>query len=92
MTTASVIKELIEPSTSSTDKVELIEDSKDSILPSEFRFINLSILLDVFSLLTSPNCLIRRNTLKLHETEDKTKGLARFMKIKCRDCEFKHNF
>ena len=85
------MKELIEPSTISTDKVELIEVSKDSILPSEFRFSNLSILFDVFSLLTSPNCSIR-NTLKLHENEDKTKGLARFMKIKCRDCEFKHNF
>ena len=58
------MKELIEPSTISTDKVELIEVS---------------------------NCSIR-NTLKLHENEDKTKGLARFMKIKCRDCEFKHNF
>ena len=44
------VNNLIKPSTISTDKVELIELPKVSILPTGFRFIDLSILSDVFSL------------------------------------------
>ena len=88
MTNAS---NLLEPKTISTDKIELIEHPKDSILPTGFRFIDLSILLDVFSLLACPNCSTT-NTLKLQDIGDKRAGLARFMQIKCRDCEFKHIF
>ena len=32
------------------------------------------------------------NILKLQDIEDKKKWLARFMQIKCRDCDFKHSF
>ena len=35
---------------STIDKTELIELPKDSVLPTGFRFINLSILSDLFSL------------------------------------------
>ena len=45
----------------------------------------------MFSLLACPNCSTT-NTLKLQDIEDKKKGLARFMQIKCRDCEFKYSF
>ena len=82
---------LLEPLIISTDKIELIELPKDSILPTGFRFIDLSILSDAFSLLACPNCSTT-NTLKLQNIKDNKKGLARFMQIKCRDCEFKHSF
>ena len=82
---------LLESSTISTDKVELIELPKDSILPTGFRFIDLFILSDIFSWLACPN-YSTTNTLKLQDIEDKQKGLARFMQIKCRDCKFKHSF
>ena len=48
-------------------------------------------LSDVFSLLACPNCLTT-NTCKLLDIEDKKKGLARFMQIKCRDYKFKQSF
>ena len=51
------VNNLIEPSTISTDKVESIELLRDSVLPKGFRFIDSSILSDVFSLLACPNCL-----------------------------------
>ena len=54
------VNNLLEHSTISTDKVELIELPKDSILPTRFRFIDLSILSDVFSLLA---CLARQQIL-----------------------------
>ena len=82
---------LLESSTILTDKVELIELPKDSILPTGFRFIDLFILPDVFSWLACPN-YSTTNTLKLQDIEDKKKGLAKFMQIKCRDCKFKHSF
>ena len=85
------VNNLLQPSTISTDKVELIELPKDSVLPTGLRSIDLSILPDVLSLLTCPNCL-KTNTLKLQDIEDKNKGLARFMQIKCGDCDFKHSF
>ena len=85
------VNNLLQPSTISTDKVELIELPKDSVLPTGLRSIDLFILLDVLSLLTCPNCL-KTNTLKLQDIEDKNKGLARFMQIKCGDCDFKHSF
>ena len=44
---------LIETSTISTDKVELIELPKNSVLPTGFRFIDLSFLSDVLFLLVS---------------------------------------
>ena len=44
---------LIETSTISTDKVELIELPKNSVLPIGFRFIDLSFLSDVLFLLVS---------------------------------------
>ena len=61
---------LIEPSTISTDKVELIELLKDSVLPIGFRFIDLFILSDVFSLLACLN-FSTTNTCKLLDIEDK---------------------
>ena len=66
---------------------------KYSVLPTGFRFIDLSILPDVLSFLACPNCSAT-NTLKLHDIEHKREGLARFMQIKFefRDCEFKHSF
>ena len=45
----------------------------------------------MFSLLVCPNCSAT-NTSTLLDIEDKKKGLARFMQIKCIDCEFKHSF
>ena len=42
---------LLEPSRILIDKVELIELPNDSVLPTRFIFIDLSILSDVFSLL-----------------------------------------
>ena len=85
------VNNLLKPSTISTDKVELVELSKDSILPTGFRFIDLFIMLDVFSLLASPN-YSTANTLKLQDIDNKKKGYSRFMQIKCGDCEFKHSF
>ena len=85
------VNKLIEPSTTSTDKVEFIQLPKDSILPKWFRFIDLFILPDVFSLLACQSCSTT-NTLKLLDIEDKKKQIARFMQIKFRDCEFKHSF
>ena len=85
------VNNLLQPSTISTDKVELIELPKDSVLPTGLRSIDLFILPDVLSLLTCPNYL-KTNTLKLQDIEDKNKGLARFMQIKCGDCDFKHSF
>ena len=85
------VNNLLQPSTISTDKAELIELPKDSVLPTGLRSIDLFILPDVLSLLTCPNCL-KTNTLKLQDIEDKNKGLARFMQIKCGDCDFKHSF
>ena len=41
------VNNLLEASTISTDKVELIKLRKDSILPIGFRFIDLSIMSDV---------------------------------------------
>ena len=67
---------LLESSTILTDKVELIELPKDSILPTGFRFIDLFILPDVFSWLACPN-YSTTNTLKLQDIEDKKKGLAK---------------
>ena len=75
----------LEPITKLTDEVEFIELPKDSVLPSGFRFTDLSILSDVFPLLACPNCLTA-NTLKLQDIEDKKKGLSRFMQIKRKDC------
>ena len=49
------VNKLIEPSTISSNNVELIEFRKDSILPTGIRFFDLSILSDVFALLTCPN-------------------------------------
>ena len=66
------VNKLIKPSTISFDKAELTELPKDSILHAGFRFIDLSILSDVFSLLACPNCSTT-NTLKLLNTEDKKK-------------------
>ena len=60
------VSNFLEPSTISTDKVELIELPKDSLLPTEFRFTNLFILSDVFSFLECPNSSTI-NTLKLHD-------------------------
>ena len=85
------VNNLLEPSTNQTNKAELIELPNNLVLPTAFRFIDLSILPNVFSLLACPNCSTT-NTLKLQDIEDKKKGLARFMQIKCRDCEFKHSF
>ena len=85
------VNKLIEPSTISTDKAELIELPKYSILPTGFRFIYSSILPDVFLLSACPNSLTT-NTLKFLNTEDKKKGLARFMETKTRDCKFKYSF
>ena len=51
------VNNLLQPSTISTDKVELIELPKDSVLPTGLRSIDLFILPDVLSLLTCPNCL-----------------------------------
>ena len=65
----------LEPSTILTDKVELIELPNDSILPTGFRFVDLSILSDVFSLLACTNCSTT-NTPKLQDAEDKKKALA----------------
>ena len=45
----------------------------------------------MFPLLVCPNCSATK-TLKLLDNEDKKKGLARFMQIKYKDCEFKHSF
>ena len=42
------MKNLIKPSTIFSDKAELIELSKDSILHTGFKFIDLSILSDIF--------------------------------------------
>ena len=75
----------LEPITKLTDEVEFIELPKDSVLPSGFRFTDLSILSDVFPLLACPNCLTA-NTLKLQDIEDKKKGLSRFMQIRRKDC------
>ena len=75
------MNKLIKASTISSDKVELTELPKDSVLPTGFRFIDLSILSDVFSLLACPNCSTT-NTFKLIDIEDKKKGLTRFMQIK----------
>ena len=61
------------------------------MLRTGLRFIDLSILSDVFSLLECPNCSTG-NTLKLQDIENKKKGLAGFMQIEFRDCEFKHSF
>ena len=61
------VNKLIKPSTISFDKAELTELPKDSILHAGFRFIDLSILLDVFSLMACPNCSTT-NTLKLLNT------------------------
>ena len=85
------VNKLLERSTISTDKVQLTELPKESIVPTGFRFIDLSMLLDVFSLLACPNCSTT-NTLKLLDIEDKKKGLARVMQIKYKDCKFKHSF
>ena len=60
------VSNFLEPSIISTDKVELIELPKDSLLPTEFRFTNLFILSDVFSFLECPNSSTT-NTLKLHD-------------------------
>ena len=60
------VSNFLEPSTISTDKVELIELPKDSLLPTEFRFTNLFILSDVFSFLECSNSSTT-NTLKLHD-------------------------
>ena len=54
------VNNLLEHSAISTDNVELIELPKDSILSTRFRFIDLSILSDVFSLLA---CLARQQIL-----------------------------
>ena len=59
------VNNLLEHSTISTDKVELIELPKDSILPTRFRFIDLSILSDMFSLLA---CLARQQILSSFAT------------------------
>ena len=80
----------VEQNKSAIKSVELIELPKDSILPIGFKFIYLSILSDVFSSFVCLNCFIT-NTCKLLDIEDK-KGLARFMQINCRDCEFKRSF
>ena len=94
------VNNLIQPSTISTDKVELMELPKDSILPTGFRFIDLSILSYVLSfrcVIHPVRCVffmgvskLLGNTLKPHDIEGKKRGLARFMQIKCRDCEFKY--
>ena len=44
------VNNLIEPSIILTGRVELIELPKELILPTGFRFIDLSILSDVFSI------------------------------------------
>ena len=78
---------LLERSRILIDKVELIELPNDSVLPTGFIFIDLSILSDVFSLLARPNCSTT-NTRKIA----RKKRLARFMQIEFKDCEFKHSF
>ena len=85
------VNNLIEPSTISADKVKPIDLPKGSVLPTGFRFIDLVIRSDVFSLFACPNCSAT-NALNVHDIEDEKKGFERFMQIKCRGCEFKHYF
>ena len=68
--------------TVSSDNVELIEPPKDSVSPTGFRLIDLSILSNVFTLLACPNCLYT-NTCQLIDIEEKKKGLSRYMQVKC---------
>ena len=82
---------LMKPSTMLSDKAELIELSKDSILHTGFKFIDLSIPVRYIFLWACPN-ILTTNTLEVLNNEDKTKELGRFMQIKCRDCEFKRSF
>ena len=62
---------LLEPLTVSPDEAELIELRKESILPRRFRFIDLSLLSDVFSLLACPNCSTTKTfkTLKVRKKD-----------------------
>ena len=80
-----------EPATASNNKVEAIESPKDTVLPTGFRFIDLSVLSDIFSLMACPNCL-RSKTCQLLDIQEKKKGFARFMQVKCIECEFEHSF
>ena len=70
------VNNLREPFTISTDKIELIELARDSVLLTGFRFIGLFILSDVFSLLACLNWSTA-NTLKLLAIEDKKKDLRK---------------
>lgn len=59
--------------------------------PSGYRLIDMSILADVFALLSCPGCHAIA-TLELDDTDSKKKGLARHLTLNCTACLYEHHF
>ena len=75
------VNKLIEPSTILTDKVELIELPKDSVLTTGFRFTDLSILSDVFSLMACPIYSTAKTLLSFSTLKTRKKNLQDLCKL-----------
>ena len=79
--------------TASSSKIVDIEEgpptSSDTI--SGFRLIDLSLLAEVFCILSCPGCH-GTNCLQLFDFNEKKKGLARYLQLKYSTCLYMHKF
>ena len=79
--------------TASTEKVTDIktDDNREHSTISGFRFLEMSILSKVLSLLACPSC---KNVccLELSDVSAKKLGFSSFLRIKCDVCDFLHEF
>ena len=81
------------PTTISSAKVVDIDPVEEHFnqLGTGFRLIELSILGEVFSLMSCPSC-ISTDSMQLYDISEKKKGLARYLEVRCSACPFIHGF
>ena len=81
--------------TASESKIAEIEPSSSSSVSSPlisgYRLMDMSILAEVFTLLSCPGCK-GVQCLQLSDINEQKKGLARYLEINCTFCLFSYNF
>ena len=77
--------------TLSETKVVDIDESGTLEDLSGYRLMDISVLGDVFTSLACPECCTI-NSLHLHDINEKKKGLARFLMLKCVTCPYEKQF
>lgn len=77
--------------TLSETKIDDIDESGTPEDLSGYRLMDISVLGDVFTSLACPECCTI-NSLHLHDINEKKKGLARFLILKCVTCPYEKQF